>query len=69
MRRRKSRRLVNRYGLKSMFQSVRVKLDYRDPTLGGEHGDKWEGRILLLIVAFFIFVFFDVALEELRKFF
>ncbi|SDD64413.1 MULTISPECIES: hypothetical protein [Kordiimonas] len=43
MRGRKWRRLVNRHALKGKFQSVRSKLDYRDPTLGAAN----KGRPLL----------------------
>jgi len=58
--------LINRYGLKGAFQSVKTRLDYRDPTLGGDYGDKWEGRIILLVVALlFGLPIFGTVIEEL----
>lgn len=55
MRRRKIRRLINRYGLKAIFKSPKVKLDYRDLTLGqtgnGSRSTKgWESWIFLFII-------------------
>ena len=58
MRRRKWRRLINRYALKSGFRSTKVKLDYRDPTIGGRTGGTGEGKMTLFIIAMILFVAF-----------
>lgn len=55
MRRRKVRRLINRYGLKAIFKSPKIKLDYREPTLGqsgnGKIGTRgWESWLFLFII-------------------
>ncbi|WP_262691624.1 hypothetical protein [Kordiimonas aestuarii] len=56
MRRRKWRRLINRYGLKSAFRSTKVKLDYRDPTLGGRSGGSGEGKMTLFIIGMILVI-------------
>lgn len=61
MRRRKLRRLINRYALKSEFQSVKSKLDYRDPTLGAEN----KGRQLIGVEKLVVFLILLILLGAL----
>jgi hypothetical protein len=66
MRRRKWRRIVNRYALKGAFRSTRIKLDYREPTLGRAKGDTGEGKALILIIGVVVFFFVLFCFHGLR---
>ena len=55
------RRLVNRKGLKDIYQSAKVRIDYRSLTLGGNHSDDKAGRRLFKVIVAIVILPFLLA--------